>query len=109
MSRSDERDGRAWDEDMPSLRERLGLAVRQNPIRGLVVLFLLLLGLGFLVAGVVAFRGAIWAAIVAFCGAIWAATVGTASALLAGDPLALLGVVVVFVAIGVPVLLLRRG
>ncbi|GAB7094365.1 hypothetical protein JCM30237_15170 [Halolamina litorea] len=99
MSRSDERDRvGAWDDGMPSFRERLKLAIRQSPVRGVVVLLLLLLGLSFLVAGIVAFRDAIWAAVV-----------DAASGLLAGEPLAILGAAVVLVAVGVPILLLRRG
>ena len=40
---------------MPDLRERLGLAVRQSPIRGAVVVLLLVVALGFLVTTVLAF------------------------------------------------------
>lgn len=40
---------------MPSLRERLGLAVRQNPIRGLVVTLLLAVSAAFLVITLLAF------------------------------------------------------
>lgn len=52
------------DRDRPvrelSFGQRLRLAFAERPLRGLVVLFLLLLALGFLVAGVLEF----WSAIV---------------------------------------------
>ncbi|NHX35339.1 MULTISPECIES: hypothetical protein [Halolamina] len=56
MSRSDDRAGGAWDEGTPTLRERFRLAVRQNPIRGVGILLLLLLALVFFVATAVEFR-----------------------------------------------------
>ncbi|MFW5939255.1 MAG: hypothetical protein ACOCSD_04855 [Halolamina sp.] len=98
MSRSDERDERAWDEGLPSFRERLELAIRQRPIRGLVVLLLLLLGVSFLIAGVVAFRDAIVAAVS-----------DAGAALLAGDPAAILALGAVLLAVAVGVLLFRRS
>lgn len=43
----------------PGFREQVRLAFVRSPMRGLVIAFLLLLALGFLVAGVVEFWGAI--------------------------------------------------
>mgnify|MGYP000507151141 CR=1 FL=1 len=60
MSRSDDRSGRAWDEGAPTLRERFRLAVRQNPIRGIGILLLLLLAMVFFVATVAAFPTIEW-------------------------------------------------
>jgi hypothetical protein len=99
VSRPDERnEERAWDDGAPTFGERLRLAVRQNPTRGLVIVALFLLSSVFLVGGLIEFRDPIWGAIV-----------GAASAVLAGDPTALLAVVVVLVAAGTGTLLLRRG
>lgn len=63
MSRSDDRADRAWDEGAPTLRERFRLAVRQNPIRGVGILLLLLLALVFFVATVLAFSTVEWVVI----------------------------------------------
>lgn len=60
MSSSDDRHGRAWDDGTPTLRERFRLAVRQNPIRGLGILLLLLLALVFFVATILTFRLGEW-------------------------------------------------
>ncbi|GAB7013912.1 hypothetical protein [Halolamina salina] len=99
MSRPDDRSGeRAWDDGVPTFKERLGLAIRQNPVRGMVIAALFLLSLVFLVGGIIEFRDAIWGAIVDF-----------ASAVLAGDLPALLAVAVVLMGAGTATLLLRRG
>ena len=99
MSRPDERtEERAWDDGVPTFGERLRLAVRQNPVRGLVIGALFLLSAVFLVGGLIEFRDAIVGALV-----------GAASAVLAGEPTALLAVAVVLVAVGTGTLLLRRG
>lgn len=99
MSRPDDRGGkRPWDDGAPTFKERLRLAIRQSPMRGLVIVGLLLLSLVFLVGGLLEFSDAIWAAIVGF-----------ASALLAGNLTAILAVVAVLVAVGTATLLLRRA
>lgn len=99
MSRPDERtEERAWDDGVPTFWERLRLAIRQNPARGLVILALFLLSSVFLVGGLIEFRDPIWGAIV-----------GAVSAVVAGEPTALLAVAVVLVAVGTGTLLLRRG
>lgn len=45
---------------MPTVRERIGLAVRQNPLRGVGILLLLLLALAFLVITVLTFPAVEW-------------------------------------------------
>jgi len=60
VSSSDDRPGRAWDDGTPTLRERFRLAVRQNPIRGLGILLLLLLALVFFVATILTFQLGEW-------------------------------------------------
>lgn len=98
MSRSDgRRDGRARDAEPPTFRERLGLAARRSPVRGLVVALLLLLSLGFLVAGVVAFRRRIQS---------W--LVETLRRLLGGDPAVAVPVLALLGALGVALALARR-
>lgn len=99
MSRPDDRSGeRAWDDGVPTFKQRLGLAIRQNPVRGMVIAALFLLSLAFLVGGLIEFRDAIWGAIVGF-----------ASAVLAGNLTAILAVAVVLMAVGTATLLLRRA
>lgn len=99
MSRPDDRsEERAWDDGAPTFTERLRLAVRQSPVRGLVIVALFLLSSVFLVAGLIEFRDVIWGAVV-----------GAASALLRGEPMALLAVAVVLGAVGTVTLLLKRG
>lgn len=48
---------------MPTVRERLRLAVQQNPVRGVGILLLLLLALAFLVTTVLTFRTVEWVVI----------------------------------------------
>lgn len=60
MSRPDGRDGRAWDDGTPTVRERVSLAVRQHPVRGVGILLLLLLALAFLIATVIEFQILDW-------------------------------------------------
>lgn len=60
MSRPDDRSGRAWDDGTPTVRERVSLAVRQHPVRGIGILLLLLLSLSFFVATVIEFRILDW-------------------------------------------------
>ena len=99
MSRPDDRgEERAWDDGAPTFKQRLRLAIRQSPVRGLVIVGLFLLSLVFLVGGLLEFRDAIWGAIVGFV-----------SALSAGNPTAILSVAVVLVAVGTVTLLLRRA
>lgn len=65
---------------MPTLRERLALAIRQNPVRGLGVALLFLLALAFLVATVVAFRTVEWVIILGAGGVLLAVVLGAVGA-----------------------------
>lgn len=60
MSRPDDRDGRAWDDGTPTVRERVSLAIRQHPVRGVGILLLFLLSLAFFVATVIEFHILDW-------------------------------------------------
>lgn len=98
MSRPD--DGtreRAWDDNVPTFSERLRLAIRQNPIRGVVVMLLLLLSFSFLAAGFISFREA-----------IWTVTRSIIASLFAGEPIALLAVALGLVAMAAVALQLQR-
>jgi len=98
VSRPDDRGKRPWDDGAPTFKERLRLAIRQSPMRGLVIVALLGLSLVFLVGALLEFSDAIWAAIAGF-----------GAALLAGDLTAVLAVVALLVAVGTATLLLRRS